>query len=1014
VRSLLIILTALIALGSRVAYAQETCGDLIDNDSDGLADEQCNPAAVTGVCESPVSCGTTGAVAPRTGQLVYNEPADIAPRVPFGPPLALSRNYASLAADQTGYRGSLGKGWRHSFMGWLELNTTPNPDQAIARLVSGQEVLFEYSGEDATSTYDLYTPQPGYHVDTLRRHQTTDVWELITLEGWTYEYDDSSCGGLRMLVRIEDPFGQGLSLAYDGSCYLQTVTDADGDRQLAFTYDGNNKLDKIDFKIASTTRVTVQYTVTSDKLEDVTVGSTLVRDYTWTGNKLDLIEDGGAKNVADFTYLNSTAGKVARIKTADGHLGYRYGDTSCDGGEGLYVYYNDTDETDLGCDSDSECGTDNYCGGEVTPGTGNTGVCFRARRCISISASHDDVVDSVASAPTCTTCVDTKSYLWDTSPGLDLVSTESADSTWTHYDRNVDGLVTRVIEGDDDSNPATIPTGARVTWFYYHSTFRGRLTEVRRMTELGPAQGGGSCDSGTNTTDCKRTLYSYQATSGNGAALTSVEEDGWTYVPDAMSGYARQQYAYTTTYDYDSNGRPEAIFGPRGSVYDDVTFTYWSSSDPLKDGMLHQTTRALGASTGLTNTLDEYDYWGNAKSVQDPNGNYTCRTFHADLDVMTVNRVAMNNQTSCATTNSADLITSTTYDTSRRVTRIEKSLGNCVYRAYDAWGRLLTVKERDDCLTASVANTMELTYNDDGLVIKTEYKDTSDTVTYRRETTYGRDRRLYEIVNPTQTSKKRTLAYLADGMLDSITGEDGVGKTQWTYDARNRADVEKRYLDGFTTDDWGITNCLQMDRIFDVSDENGKSLERTWDDMRRNVKQVTPDGGTSLFFYDAGGNRTKHVEGFNSADEKTHEFTYDAQNRILTENYGDAACFTNGGAEIQYTYDTPSGCPGGSCPCPTGTCVNSSGRLAFVKVKVACDDARSDDTFDQIIYFGYDDAGRTVKETIQDDGGRNVTQNYNWDENGNLVLVEAPSGIDMKWTYGSGSANVDTARNRMP
>ena len=113
-RRLFFILAALVSLPPRTADAQETCGDLIDNDSDGLADEQCNPAAVTGICESPISCGRTGAVAPRTGQLVYNEPPDIAPRVPFGPPLALSRDYASLAATQSGYRGSLGKGWKHS------------------------------------------------------------------------------------------------------------------------------------------------------------------------------------------------------------------------------------------------------------------------------------------------------------------------------------------------------------------------------------------------------------------------------------------------------------------------------------------------------------------------------------------------------------------------------------------------------------------------------------------------------------------------------------------------------------------------------------------------------------------------------------------------------------------------------------------------------------------------------------------------------------------------------------
>jgi len=110
-RRLAPLLTALLALTPAAARADEICGDLVNNgdpSTTSLVDEGCYPAAVTGVCESPISCGSTGAVAPKTGQLVYNEPADIAPRVPFGPPLALSRNYMSLAADQSGYLGSLG------------------------------------------------------------------------------------------------------------------------------------------------------------------------------------------------------------------------------------------------------------------------------------------------------------------------------------------------------------------------------------------------------------------------------------------------------------------------------------------------------------------------------------------------------------------------------------------------------------------------------------------------------------------------------------------------------------------------------------------------------------------------------------------------------------------------------------------------------------------------------------------------------------------------------------------
>jgi RHS repeat-associated protein len=997
-------IAAALLLAPRSLRAQEICGDLTNNadpSSTHLVDEGCNPAAVTGVCESPISCGKTGAVAPKTGQLVYNEPPDIAPRVPFGPPLSLGRNYASLAADQSGYLGSLGKGWRHSFMGWLD-PVTSETDEVIVRLVTGQEVLFTFDDEDPTSTYDLYTPQPGYHVDTLRRHQTSDVWELITLDGWTYEYDDSSCGGLRMLVRIEDPFGQGLSLTYNGSCYLTDVTDGSSYRSLHFTYDNNNKLDKVDYYLDGTNlQVTVDYTVTSDKLEDVSVGLTgsftLIRDYTWTGNKLDLIEDGDAKNLLDVTYIDGAAGKVARLDTGSGNIGYRYGDTNCDGGEGLYVFYNDLDGAG-GCDADGDCGSGNFCGGEITPGTNNTGVCYRARRCVALSSSHDDLVDSVTSS--CPTCTDTKSYLWDTSPGLDLIATHDADDVRTTYARNADGLVTRVVENDDDDDATnTPPSTGRTTYFFYDSTFWGRVAEVRRKSELLPAQGGTCTDS--DTTDCKQTLYSYEATSGNGAALVGVEELGYTY--EWVSGAPdRVQYDYLTTYDYDAQGRLSELDGPR-SGYDQTTFAYFSdtASDHLDAGMLQEVSRATGSSTALTTAYDGYDYWGNATSIEDPNGNFTCRTFDADLDVLTVDRVAMNNQTSCATSNSADLVTTTTYDSSKRVKKIERPLGNCVHRAYDAWGRLSTVKERDDCTASSSGHTMELTYNDDSLAVKTEYKDASGTVTYRQETTYDDDRRLLEIINPAQTTKKKTLSYEPDGMLASVTGEDGVGITEWGYDPLNRANLEQRHLDATNSDDWAITNCKQMDRVVDVTDADDKSIERTWDDMRRTVAQVTREGGTSYMIYDEAGNLVRHVEAFGSAGEMSHLFTYDSQNRSLTEDYGDEPCFSLGGAEIQYTYDTTSGCPPGACE-------NVAGRLAQVKTKVACDDSdTADDTFDQFTYFKYDDAGRTVKETITDDGGRNVSQNYAWDKNGNQTLVEAPSGIDMKWTYGSTGSNSD-------
>ena len=220
----LAVLAASLLIFTRPAAAQETCGNLVDDDDDEEVDEGCWSAAITGVCESPLACGRTGAVAPATGQLVYQEPADISPRVPFGPPLSLSRVYRSRAADQSGYLGSLGKGWAHSFQSWLDIETTPDPDEVIVRLVSGQEVLFTWFDDD--DNYDFFEPQPGYHVNVLRRNKSTSRWDLITLEGWTYQYTTSDCGGVRLLDQILDPFGQVLDLTYDGSCYLTEVTDA--------------------------------------------------------------------------------------------------------------------------------------------------------------------------------------------------------------------------------------------------------------------------------------------------------------------------------------------------------------------------------------------------------------------------------------------------------------------------------------------------------------------------------------------------------------------------------------------------------------------------------------------------------------------------------------------------------------------------------------------------------------------------------------------------------------------
>src|SRR5688572_26515891 len=84
------------ALMTSSAWAvPEVCGDGIDNNSNAMADEGCDPNATLGICENPLSCKTTGDIAPKTGYFTYRLPPDIDPAVPFGPSLTFTRTYSS-------------------------------------------------------------------------------------------------------------------------------------------------------------------------------------------------------------------------------------------------------------------------------------------------------------------------------------------------------------------------------------------------------------------------------------------------------------------------------------------------------------------------------------------------------------------------------------------------------------------------------------------------------------------------------------------------------------------------------------------------------------------------------------------------------------------------------------------------------------------------------------------------------------------------------------------------------
>jgi RHS repeat-associated protein len=993
----LALLLALLVRDPAPAVADEVCGNGLDDEPDGLIDEGCNPEGYLGVRESPLPRGAVGVVAPVSGQEVWSEPADFQIDVPYGPDLTFTRSYNSQVNEAGLTFAPMGPGWRHNYMSWLQLDEFGIGNYVRARLPSGDEVRFTFLNKVAGIS--TYTPQAGHRIGNLAHDDATLLWTLSLHDGSKYIYSGS--GTLFYLTSIEDARGYALTLSYT-SGRLTTVSAATGAKELRFTYrlPAPSRLEHVEYWADGVKRADLEliYPFGPTGPTSAKLGGTTFRNYDYLDPNfnylLTKVLDASGHTVTEFSY-GSTAGKTVRARSGDGVVGYKYGATCSGGGSGVYHYFNLKDDGGAGegiaCDTDSHCGSGYFCGGHTTPGTNMTGLCFRARRCVTTEAASEDLVKAVG-APECTTCVDVAERAWDTS-AFTLKGQKDADNVWTSYVYNSNGYVTAMVENDDnqfadeDAPYPPNPPDARTTWFFYgNPSFPSLVTEVRRQSEIGS----GTCDD-LITTGCKRTITTYTT----GAQVDTIQEIGFTY---NQSGSVIG-YNFTTDYDYDAQGRVTQVNGPRTSTsYDVIQYTYWSGAGNLQNGHLKEVKRQKNATDFITTTYDSYDYWGNAGKITDPNANLSCLTFDANRNVLTTRRIAMANQTSC-TPDASDLVTTTTYDSALNVTQIQHPEGNCTKYGYDTRGRLTSMKASDNC-SAVGTDDQVFTFDDNGNLIKTEYKDSSGVVTKRQEKTFAADGRVKEILNPANTAKKKIFAYKPDGMLESMTGEDAVGKTEWAYDDFNRSDVEKRYKTALTFDTWHLTPGVQLDLPKKVQDDDMKSIDWVWDDMGRKVKQMTPDAGTTILVYDEAGNLSARLDGKGTADEKIHHFGFDPMNRPTNQNWGDPPCFTLGDSEIRQYYDDQIGCP-------AGTCVNSMGRLAKVVAKVRCDDAQPDDTFDQWTYYGYDDAGRLVQESIRDDGGRVADQYYTYDKNGNLTKTTAPSGYYQESIFGSAGHNAD-------
>jgi RHS repeat-associated protein len=761
-------------------------------------------------------------------------------------------------------------------------------------------------------------------------------------------------------------------------------------------------------------------------LTTVTIGGQLAQQYSYTNGLLTQIRDGGGTQVVAFGYSSTTTGQVDLVTTSRGTVGFEYSPsrTGCTGSGKTALYFNQGNT--LSCNVDGDCGTGYMCGGKT--GTGSTGKCFLAGRCLTLTdggvLNGEKVVSTVAplgpGGGSCSgACTDVMAYSWSAlgTGNINVVGREDPATNFTSAVYNSNGLPYQIGYGDSDADPTN--SGAnRTEYISYDSQFPGRIAQIRRVSDNPPS--GTSCTSQVST-GCESTTYCYGSSCATGCAsdnqLCTITQAGFTL--DATGAVV--SYTNLTKYIRDAKGRIAEIDGPVSGIA--TTFTYnVPTPGSLDADMLSSVTINTGNSLeSLTTFVTTHDFFGHATAVQDPNGKFTCDSYESARGMLTSRTRSMGGQTDCSHPNvDLDIKTSFARDSWERLTQLTLPDGTCVFYTYDSSGRPNQIKRRDDCNQNSSGDYQQYVYTADGQVSEIDTYDSSNNLTAKQPYTYFASRRLQEIVNPVNTSQFTGMVYDSAGKVTEIDGAGSLAKTINHYDGTPGRDGRITSVDRFKTsttfDTWSLLYAWLGDQS-QVTDGDSKVTGSTRDDLGRLVKISSPDlAASTVRVFDAASRLTTIVEDLGGASQRTHSFTYDSMSRQTVADYA-PRCTPQAGnqnhAITQRSYDVlPSGvsCPAGM----TNHCANIKGHLAYVQQVLLCETVDlnnyPDGSHDQFTFYAYDDAGRLIEEYITDDTvptARIDHLYYTYRRNGDLWSVTTPSALGILYSFGSVNSNSD-------
>jgi RHS repeat-associated protein len=893
-----------------------------------------------------------------------------------GIPFTFTRSYTS--ADAT--VGRLGQGWTDSLSASLAVQG--NGD-VLVHAEDGQQVYFTKQGD-------------GSFVGAAGALATLSAvggnYQLVRNDQVTYTFDAQG-----RLTALKDRDNQGLTLAYNGSNQLSTVTDAVG-RQVTFTFTGN-----VLTQLALPGGRTVSYGYTGGLLTSVTDLRGKVTTYTYdAGNRLANIVDPLGHALVQNTYDGN--GRVTLQKDAlNNATTFAWDDTTqtatvTDARSNVWkdIYQNgvlfkridaQSNATQFGFDSSlNETSVTGPDGNQVTLGYDSKGnlssansAALNATKSVTYNARND--IATITDARGKVT-----SYGYDASGNLTSVTIDG--QLVAQYAFNAPGQLTTSTDGNSKTTTYTYDAngnlasetnslGNKTTY-----TYDAAGNVLTRVEPLGNVVGGNP--------DAYKWTYTYD---GAGHVLTEtnplLKTTTNTYDDAGNLKTVTDALNHTTTYDYDAQNRVIKVTAPDTGF---AQYTYDSVGNRLTvtDQLNHTTTAT-------------YDSDNLLASVTSPLGNKA--TYFYDQNAKLVKRVDPRGNVQGA--NPDDYASTFTYDAAGRLLTETDALGHQTAHAYDKVGNQTSVTDakshitayeydaqnRHTKVTAPDNGVTQFTYDGNGnLLTRVDAKNHTTTYTYddaNRQTT---------MTSP--TGQKWTYVYDANGNQTSTTDANGNstqtagdGTTTIGYDAVGRA-TSIGYSDAtpgvsFTYD--AVGNRTQMT-------DGAGSQTYTYDAANR-LTGVTRGTNTFTYAYNVAGNLTSRTY----PDGTVTTYGYDNEERL--QNATSATLVTT------YSYDAASNLTQTALPSGNGyletRIYDRAGRLTEVKnakgASVLSDTALT-----------LDAGGNPT--TVARSGATSSTTTYTYDTADRLASVcfqaTCPGSSDpfIRWTYDAVGNRLTEAR----